>query len=192
MALTRQRYTFDEWLDSPENTPLAELVEGIPVERMATSSNHGWIVKAIWRWLDRAEQAGFGIMHAGPVAVVLDATGARRNVREPDFCFLRQERAYLDTGRAIEGVPDLIIEILSPTNRRDQLPGGETWGDYERFGVPAYWIVDPATQTVTQYRHEGTRLQEESRLGPGAVLASPLFPGITQAVAGIFANLRQP
>jgi hypothetical protein len=46
-VLTRRRYTFDEWIASPPNTPLAELVEGIPVERMATSSNHGWIVKAI-------------------------------------------------------------------------------------------------------------------------------------------------
>jgi len=112
LSLTRQRYTFDEWIDAPENTTLSELVEGIPVERMSTSSNHGWVAKALWRWLDKAEQAGFGIVQAGPVAVILDASGARRNVREPDFCFLRQERAYLDTGRAIEGVPDLIIEIL--------------------------------------------------------------------------------
>jgi Uma2 family endonuclease len=130
-------------------------------------------------------------MHAGRVAVVLDTTGARRNVREPDFCFLRQERAHRDTGQAIEGVPDLMIEILSPTNRRDQMPGGDTWGDYERFGVPAYWIVDPTTRTVTQYRHERARLREESRLVPGDVLASPLFPGITQTVAGLFANMRQ-
>ncbi len=189
--LTHQRYTFDEWIASPTNTPLTELVEGVPVERMATSSNHGWIVKAIWRWLDRAEQAGFGIMHAAPVAVILDAAGARRNVREPDFCFLRLERAHLDTGRAIEGVPDLIIEILSPTNRRDQLPGGDTWGDYERFGVPAYWIVDPTARTVTQYRNDGARLQEEARLGAGDILASPLFPGISQAVAGLFATMRR-
>ncbi len=190
MSLTRQRYTFDEWIDAPENTTLSELVEGIPVERMSTSSNHGWVAKALWRWLDKAEQAGFGIVQAGPVAVILDASGARRNVREPDFCFLRQERAYLDTGRAIEGVPDLIIEILSPTNRNDQLPGGEIWRDYERFAVPAYWIVDRASRTVTQYLHEHGTFREEAHLHANGVLASPLFPGITLPVDDLFSNLR--
>jgi hypothetical protein len=35
MAPTARRYTVDEWLDSSENSMLAELVEGVPVERIS-------------------------------------------------------------------------------------------------------------------------------------------------------------
>ena len=190
MAVTTRRYTFDEWIDSPANGMLTELVDGVPVERMSTTQDHGRVVKALWRWLDQAEHAGFGTVHLGPAAVVLDASGGRRNVREPDICFLSAARAYLDTGKAIEGVPDLVIEVLSPDNRRDDLPGGPIWRDYERFGVPAYWIVDPEARTCTQYVHRGGRFVEDARLGPDGTLQSPLFPGITLPVAGLFHGLR--
>jgi len=190
MVLTRQRYTFEEWIDSPENTPRCELVDGVPVERMSTSSDHGQIVGELSDWLRRAQRAGFGRAAIGPVAVVLDADGARRNVREPDACFLRQERAYLDTGRAIEGVPDLVIEVLSSGNREDDLPGGEKWRDYERFGVPVYWIVDPEARNVAQYERRDGRLVETARLVSGGVLISSLFPTITLPVDDLFANVR--
>jgi len=58
MALVQTRYTFDEWLDSPQNTMLSELVDGIPVERMGTSSDHGRVVRTLQHWLERAEEAG--------------------------------------------------------------------------------------------------------------------------------------
>jgi hypothetical protein len=53
VAITTLRYTFDDWIHSPENTPLAELVDGIPVERMATTFDHGQIVGELWDWLRR-------------------------------------------------------------------------------------------------------------------------------------------
>lgn len=187
MALTRQRYTFDEWVDSPENTALSELVEGIPIERMPTTPDHGRIVRRLEHWLTRAEDAGFGEVHVGPVAVVLDTSGPRRNVREPDLCFVRADRAPIVTEKAIEGLPDLVIEVLSPSNRADDLPGGDIWKDYERFGVPRYWIVDPEMQTVAQYEHHGDKFGPPTVLSRDAWLQSDLFPGLTLPVAAIFA-----
>jgi Uma2 family endonuclease len=186
MAMTTLRYTFDEWIDSPENTPLAELVEGIPVERMATTFDHGQIVGELWDWLRRAQRAGFGWVSAEPVGVVLDANGARRNVREPDLCFIRKERAQIITGKAVEGVPDLVIEVLSPTTRDDDLPQGEKWRDYARFGVPRYWIVDPEERTVAQYTHTGSGYGEPVVLRDGDALRSELFSGITLPVGTLF------
>ena len=169
---------------------LAELVDGIPVERMSTTADHGRVVKALWRWLDLAEQAGYGSVYLGPVATLLDADSTRRNAREPDIFFLTQDRQYLDNGRVIEGVPDLVIEVLSLTNRSDALPGGEKWRDYERFGVPRYWVVDPEARTVTQYEHRSGRLEEAARLQSGDILSSSLFPGITLPVDTLFQRLR--
>lgn len=190
MVLTRRRYRFDEWIDSPENTMLSELVEGIPVERMSTSRDHGRVVAELFDWLRRAERAGFGEVALGPVAVVLDASGPRRNVREPDLCFIQEQRLYIVTGKGIEGVPDLVIEVLSPTNRNDQLPGGDIWRDYERFRVPDYWIVDPEIRTVSQYAHLGDHYGLPVVLRPGDALKSVLLPGIILPVADIFASLQ--
>ena len=51
--------------------------------------------------------------------------------------------------RGIYGVPDLIVEILSPsTATRDKLNKREL---YERFGVKEYWIVDPSNKSVEVY-----------------------------------------
>lgn len=176
MVLTSQRYTFDQWVESPFNTALSELVDGIPVERMSTSGQHGVAVKRLERWLDQAEAAGFGERFSGPAGVLLDADGARANVREPDVCFFCQGRSILLTSKGIEGVPDLVIEVLSPGNRADDLPGGDVWKTYQRFAVPAYWIVDIDARTVTQYVHREGRFQEAALLVPGAALSSPLFP----------------
>ena len=189
MVQTERRYTVDEWADSAWNTPLAELVDGIPVERMATSGDYGEVANALWRWLDRAAQAGYGRMYAGPVGVVLDAQGARRNVREPDFCFFRQGRVIRRTGKGIEVVPDLVIEILSPGNEDDDLPGGAVWDSYERFGVPYYWIADPQHHTVTQYEHRDGAYVEVLHLLPKDILVCPLFPDLPLPVSTIFAEL---
>jgi len=77
-----------------------------------------------------------------------------------------------------------------PRNREDDLPGGEKWRDYERFGVPVYWIVDPEARNVAQYERRDGRLVETARLVSGGVLISSLFPTITLPVDDLFANVR--
>jgi len=90
---------------------------------------------------------------------------------------LSQAKDAFDTGRVIEAVPDLVFEVLSPGNRRDALPGGEKWRDYERFGVPTYCVVDPNARSVTLYEHKGTRFGPPRVLTAGDLLSSSLFPG---------------
>ncbi len=192
MVLTKRRYTYDDWLDSPDNHPLAELVNGEPVERMSTTPDHDSVVDELRSWLRRAQQAGHGRAFGGPTAVLLDATGARKNAREPDVCFVRRERLHIVTSRTIEGIPDLAIEVLSSGNRLDDLPGGPIWDDYERFAVPAYWIGDIDTRIVAQYAWREGRYEQPVLLGQGDTLRSQLFPGIELSVRDLFAYVLQP
>jgi Uma2 family endonuclease len=46
----------------------------------------------------------------------------------------------------VHGSPDLIIEILSPSNKRRDLITKKKL--YEKFGVNEYWIIDPETNTA--------------------------------------------
>lgn len=74
-----------------------------------------------------------------------------RNDYEPDICFWRKEVAdTFDDETMQHPAPDLVVEILSKgTAKRDR---GIKFEDYAAHGVREYWLVDPARQTVEQFR----------------------------------------
>ena len=55
--------------------------------------------------------------------------------------------------KGCKGVPDLVIEILSPSTASKDLH--EKFKLYERVGIKEYWIVHPSDQIVTVFRREG-------------------------------------
>jgi Uma2 family endonuclease len=68
----------------------------------------------------------------------------------PDLVFVRSERTEIISARGVEGPPDLVVEILSPSTAfRDR---GSKRERYALFGVPEYWIIDPRTQQMEVYR----------------------------------------
>src|SRR5579859_1052899 len=174
MALTQQRYTFEEWLALPDDGRRYELLKGELVEVPPPTADHAELAGEIFAWLRRAQRGGYGRALIGPVAVLLDPEMRREHAPEPDVLFLRSGREHLITTRAVEGVPDLMIEILSPSNRDTDLPGGTEWDIYERFGVPAYWIVDPETRMVAQSPWQDGRLGQPVLVRRGGVLSSLL------------------
>jgi Uma2 family endonuclease len=69
---------------------------------------------------------------------------------EPDMVFLRNEHKHFRTRRGIEGPPDLIIEILSPSTASQDR--GIKRERYAHYGVREYWIIDPDRRRVEAYR----------------------------------------
>ena len=49
----------------------------------------------------------------------------------------------------VEGAPDFVVEILSPSTRKRDLSAKRDI--YERFGVKEYWIIDPKAETIDAY-----------------------------------------
>lgn len=91
-------------------------------------------------------QHRLGLVLYAPVAVVL----SDGDYVEPDIVFLRSDHEHYRTRRAIEGPPDLVIEILSPaTARQDR---GIKRDRYAHFGVPEYWIVDTESRRMEVHR----------------------------------------
>ena len=79
-----------------------------------------------------------------------------------------------------------MVEIKSPsTGARD---AGVKRRLYEQFGVSEYWLVDPKAHTITVYRHGDGGFGAPAKLEKrhGDTLMSPLFPGLTLALAEIF------
>lgn len=79
----------------------------------------------------------------------LDVHLGRGTVVQPDLVVVHRRNLVVIGDKKITGVPDLVVEILSPsTSRRDRLVKKAR---YERAGVREFWIVDPDTRVVEQY-----------------------------------------
>jgi Uma2 family endonuclease len=132
------------------------------------------------------EEHPVGRMYYAPLDVFLTDS----DCVEPDLLYVSREREQRQmTEDYLEGAPDLVVEILSPSTQRfDQ---GVKHSLYERFGVSEYWIVDPEKESVRVYRQEDDRLQlieEPSRRGgtSAPVLSTPLLPGLAIPLDKIF------
>lgn len=107
---------------------------------------------------------------------------------QPDIAFVSRERWAESTppevGKFLRVVPDLIVEILSPsTASRDR---GEKRAIYERNGVREYWLVDPRALRVTCFRRRGDRFDGGEILGAGDELACEAIAGLILSVADVF------
>ncbi|HRX79906.1 MAG TPA: Uma2 family endonuclease, partial [Pirellulaceae bacterium] len=77
-----------------------------------------------------------------------DVQLSEHDIVQPDLIIVMEERRLIITPAKIKGVPNLIIEILSPsTAANDRSLKKEI---YERASVPEYWIVDPDEHVVEQ------------------------------------------
>lgn len=80
-----------------------------------------------------------------PVHVFLD----EYNSPQPDLVYVDKTKADLITNDGIVGVPTLVVEVISPSPvYRDRVTKKAL---YERFGVQAYWLVDPADEYVENF-----------------------------------------
>ena len=103
---------------------------------------------------------------------------------QPDVMFFRKGNEPRWGSSNYEGVPDLIAEILSPsTRRRDQTIKMDAYRD---AGVPEYWLVDPAAQTVVVYVLDQGKYAELVRGGAGDEVWSFVIPSFRVRVDDLF------
>ncbi len=112
--------------------------------------------------------------------------GFSRNDYEPDLVWFGPEKAAeLKADTVIYPIPDLIIEIVSPsTESRDR---GVKLEDYAAHGVKEYWIIDADARTIEQFLltdgEEVYRLAE--KLAHGDIKPAS-FPGLAIPLAALF------
>lgn len=68
------------------------------------------------------------------------------DVRRPDLIYFQKSRVHLVGPKAIEGPPDLCVEIISPSS--ETIDKVDKFEQYEAGGVAYYWIIDPAERTA--------------------------------------------
>jgi Uma2 family endonuclease len=178
----KTRYTFADLLAMEPADELYEILGGELVVFSAPDESHAASVTGVFLFLGEAQRLGRGQVRTAPRAVAFDF--AERgfqaiDVTQPDVFFVRQDRLHIMGDRCVEDAPDLVVEVLSPSTRQDDLPGGRKWAIYERYGVAYYWLVDPLARTLTQYTWRDGRFGDPLVLRPGDTVRCPLFPDVT-------------
>ncbi len=101
--------------------------------------------------------------------------------------FISRERENLLSGsQNVQGAPDLVVEILSPSSAEQDR--GKKRALYGKHGVTEYWLVDPIAETVTIHRQRGGVLAATHTFGRGQTLRSPLFAGLELHLDEIFSS----
>ena len=130
-----------------------------------------------------------GVVYYAPYAVLLPGESAV----EPDLLFVSTERLDIMPDRACEGPPDLVVEILSPSNRLHDLERKREL--YARHGIPEYWMLDTERETVRALTEpvtiDGVGTYTSERIyGSSDTLTTDIIPGLAIPVADIFAPPR--
>jgi Uma2 family endonuclease len=180
MALRHPAFIHEDLTHMPANGRRYELFEGELIVSPVPTTRHQASSMQLSGFLWHAEEAGIGRAFAAPTEVYF----TRHNMVCPDLLFIRTEREHIITTSGIQGPPDLVIEILSPSTRQHDLGWKMTL--YARYGVPHYWIVDTDARLILPHTLGDNGYVEQTPLRPGDTLSSPLFPGITMPVARVF------
>jgi Uma2 family endonuclease len=90
------------------------------------------------------------------------------------------------TAKNFRGLPDLVVEILSPGSiRTDRVKKLKL---YAAYGIPEYWIISPGKRTIEILTLRAGQYEQAGLYEEGDSLQSSLLAGFTCAVTEIFAE----
>ena len=137
-------WTYEDWLQLPDDGSRYEVIDGVlhvtPTPSIAHQSVSGRLFLAL---ANLADARRLGRVLAAPVGVRLPGQDVPF---QPDLVFVSAGRSEIIGTQFNEGVPDLVAEILSPSNW--PYDRGDKLRVYQSAGVPEYWLVDYRTKTI--------------------------------------------
>ena len=177
---TRVKLTYDDYAKTPEDERW-ELLDGELIMAAAPNMKHQSIQFKVGLQVGTfVEDGDLGWVFNPPTDVML----SDNDVVQPDLIFVSNEREHIITDANIQGAPDLVVEILSPSS------ASRDWRDkldlYARHGVAEYWLVDPVAEIVWVFRLVDGALVQVGMYGVDDMLSSPLLEGFALDLGLVF------
>jgi len=178
-------WSYARWSQLPDNGNRYEVIDGVLYMTTAPSFFHQWITSRIIRMLQtQIEDRGVGIVAFSPIGLLMPGC----DPVQPDIVVVRSAERGMIYDRRINGVPALIVEVLSPSNAEKDTEIKRA--AYARAGLPEYWIARPGERDLLLLSRpdqaSGLFLQSSS-VAPDGELVSPTLP-FRAAIAGFFAG----
>jgi len=178
-------WTYEDYLRLPEDGRRYEVLRGVLYVTPSPIYDHQFCVVSLTLDLGSfIRRGGLGVLLVAPFDIRLPQRLA--DPVEPDLVFFRKGNEPRTGDKSFTGVPDLVVEVLSPgTSRVDKKI---KMSIYREAGIPEYWLVDPESRTVTihQLSQDGRRYVECARGGAGEVVESTILPGLRLSVSDLF------
>src|SRR5262245_2831289 len=172
--LPPRNLTYEDYVGLPDDGRRYEILDGELEVSPAPEPRHQAVSRNLLVLLHaHVQERGLGSIYYAPIDVILAPT----TVMQPDLVYVARGRESIITERAIEGSPDLVVEILSSWSvARDR---GKKAKLYAHFGIRHYWVVDPRALLIDLYEvGEGKKYRLVARY-EGAVRVRPsLFPDL--------------
>jgi Uma2 family endonuclease len=183
MTVDLKHLTYQEYLDLPEMKQRYSIIDGELVMAAAPTPDHQTVVLELSSTLNSfVREHRLGRVFVAPLDIVIRRDPLR--TRQPDVMFISNARRYIIGLQVIEGGPDLVIEVLSPTNTRQDLQ--EKLQEYQRIGVREAWIVSPQAQTVEVLQLSTEHIRRSGLYGLGHLIVSQVLPELHLTVDEIF------
>lgn len=179
-------YTYKDYLGWPDEERW-EIIDGIPFNLTPVPSpRHQEILGELFRQISNHLVGRACRVYVAPFDVRLFPSEKQddNTVVQPDLTVIGEPKII--TNLSCEGVPDLIVEVLSPsTAKKDK---GVKKRLYERAGVKEYWIVDPFNHTIEVYSclTDGGKFGEPTLYGPEDELKVEMLEGLVMDLCAIF------
>jgi len=165
------KLTYADYLRFPDDGLRHEIIDGEHYVTPSPATRHQRISRnllhLIQTYLDTHQ---IGEVFAAP----FDALLSDFDVVVPDLLYLSNERSRFLTSKNLQGPPDLVIEILSPsTKSRDMRLKRDL---YERVGVREYWVVDSDQDRVEIFRRTADSFGPALIISRTGIITTPLLP----------------
>ncbi len=186
---TGMRISLDDFLALGETDGKWELDDGVLYIMASGSPDHQFLM----RWLCRPIEDYFLEFERPPAQLLHEMTTILsrelQRAPEPDVVIVLNERRDIMERSRVEGVPDIVVEILSTDRNRDLVRKRQI---YAEAGVLEYWLMDPRNDTITPLELRDGAYVERAVLEVDDVLTTPLLPGLAIPLADIFQHRRRP
>ena len=178
--------TAEQYLQLGEDPPgvRLELVEGEIAVSPSVTPDHSFADRMLGTLLHRHVLAH----DLGQLFGDVDTIVSRFTVRRPDLIFFSKARLDLVGEKAMEGPPDLCVEVISPGS--EKIDRRDKFEQYRRFGVLNYWLVDYVERTFDAY---ALRDGEYVPAGHGTsedVVSAPPFADLTIPLGQLWRKKR--
>ncbi len=189
MSTKTEKLTFDAWRALPETKQRYEIVDGVLMMPPGPTPAHQWFLRKIFLRLDNfVDERDLGVVLFAPVDLLIQREPLR--TRQPDILYLSAERTGIRGIAELRGLqfleipPDLVVEVLSPSNTRRDLEG--KLSDYREMGVRECWLVSPEAETLEVVGLSGQGTEVIDIIGVDGSLRSGILEEFTLDLGEVF------
>ncbi|MYC97027.1 MAG: Uma2 family endonuclease [Caldilineaceae bacterium SB0661_bin_32] len=172
-------WTYDDYALLPDDGKRYEVIRGELYMSAAPRPLHQRVITRLSFFLEGfLENSALGTVFVAPIDVILPQKLG--DPVQPDIVVVRRESLHIIDELNIQGAPDLVVEVLSPSSPAHDR--NLKYDLYAEAGVQEYWIIDPHRRTVEIHLLRSGAYVQHGKWEEGEAARSAVLEGFTVSV----------